>query len=166
MADDKGPKPSELGVAVNKEGVEEGVFTGGIDEDTLKARLTQKFAAGSFVLNETEARALAEVLDIRKELEEADGFTFGDERVAGPDNPTAGLTPATGSGGTPFKPEAATKETKEAAKEAAKRVEKNDYDSVNDVVAANAKARDRALAASVEKYRSYSNRIRSSRRGA
>lgn len=153
MAEEKGPKPSEYGVTVNDEGVEEGVHTGGITEDTLKERLVQKFAtgSGSFTLNEVEARALAEVLDIREEVADAGNSSFfGDEQVAGPGNPTAGLTPATGSGGVPYTPDAATKETKDAAKEAASRVKKNDYDTVNDVVAAQAKVADRRLAASVQ----------------
>jgi hypothetical protein len=163
VADEKGPKPSEYGVEVvgaedqpkakagePAYGVEAGVFTGGVTEDELKARLVQKFAAGTFVLNETEARSLAEVLDLRDALADAGaGSFFGDEQVAGPDNPTAGLSPATGSGGTPYRPDAATKETKKAAKEAESRLDKDDYPEQPTAVS-HLRVTDKRLAASVK----------------
>jgi hypothetical protein len=163
VAEETGPKPSEYGVSVvgaEKEkktkagepavGVEAGVFTGGVTEDELKSRLVQKFASGNFTLNETEARSLAEVLDLREDLADAGASSFfGDEQVAGPDNPTAGLTPATGSGGTPYKADAATKETKEAAKAAEKRLKEDDYPDQPQVVSG-LRVTDKRLAASVK----------------
>lgn len=116
------------------EGVESGAFDAQMSEEDIKNRIVEKFRAGSFVLNEHEARSVAKALGVEDEL--GDEF-FGE--AEGPSS-TAGLTPATGSGGAPYVPDAATDETKKAAKDADKVVKEADESSdPNPVAVANAR---------------------------
>ena len=112
---------------------------GYISEEDFKAQVVEKVNRGDFTFNETQVQALVRTLGIEDEV---------DNRVMGTvegTSPTAGLTPATGSGGTPYTPEAATEETKKAAEEAEKRVKKDEYPD-NSMQRVN----DKALAGSVK----------------
>lgn len=124
------------------EGVEAYVFDGSLDEDTATDRFVEKVNAGNFTFNEAEVRGLASALGVEDEV--SDAFVSFE---GGPDNPLAGLTPATGSGGTPYEADAATDDTKKAAKEAEKEVAK--ATDKTDLTAPQI-AQRRALAASVK----------------
>lgn len=124
------------------EGVEAYVFDGSLDEDAAKERFVEKVNQGNFTFNEAEVRGLAKVLGVEDDTKDAFVSFEG-----GPDNPLAGLTPATGSGGTPYTPDAATEETKKAAKKAEAEVNKATENT--DLTAPQVGFR-RALAASVK----------------
>lgn len=120
------------------EGVEAGVH-GETQEVDMEARIKEQLRAGGTV-DATAARWMAEELGIV------------DEEEKPKESPIGGLTPATGSGGVPYSPEAASAETKKFAKEQLAEADKNakarktDPDSVQ---AQNQEAGARRLAAAV-----------------
>lgn len=83
--------------------------TGILSHEDTKSRFVEKVARGDFTFSEDLVRGLAIELGVEDELGPA---FFGQEE----ESRTAGLTPATGSGGVPVSPEAASKETVKHAK--------------------------------------------------
>lgn len=118
MADKKTEtKKTEAKAGKPMEGVEAYVASDGpqLDDDTAKDRFVEKVNQGNFTFTEPEVQALAAALGVEDEVEDA--FTTFE---GGENSPMAGLTPATGSGGTPYEADAATADTKKAAKAAQK----------------------------------------------
>lgn len=119
---------------------DEVVQHGVMDEETLKQTFVQKVNGGDFTFNETQVRAMAAALGVEDEVDNA---VLGQRE----ESPTAGLTPATGSGGVPYTPDAATDETKKAAKDAKKRLDKGEYPDNSSV--SPQRVADKALAGAV-----------------
>lgn len=112
--------------AVDKKGQVEGVEAGAFEDQVdAKASFIEKVNLGTFTFNEAEIRALSKELGVEDDVQSSPAFVSNE---GGPDNPMAGLTPATGSGGTPYEKDAATEETVKYAKssEAKKAAEGDD----------------------------------------
>jgi hypothetical protein len=99
------------------------------------ARISESFEAGNFTLREDEARYVADELGLEVEF-------FEEPEVSA----TAGNTPATGSGGIPYRADAATDETKKFARDRKKQADKEDGGELT----GGQKVRARALAAAVK----------------
>jgi hypothetical protein len=97
--------------------------TGVLSEEVSKARFVEKVSMGDFMFTLDHLRGLAVALGVEDELPAS---FFGRDEVS----PTAGLTPATGSGGVPFEPEAASKETVAHAKAQKKLADDGELDEV------------------------------------
>lgn len=115
----------------------------------VKALVVEKANRGDFSFNEDQFKALVTELGLEKEVDDS-FIDTRPEKERGP-SPTAGLTPATGSGGVPYRPDAATEETKEAAAEAQERIDEGVYDESTGTKQAQQlkEAADKRLAAAV-----------------
>lgn len=111
------------------------------ESQLFKEEFVRKVNSGDFSFNETQIRGLVAELGVEDDIDPA---ILGTRE----ESPTAGATPATGSGGTPYEPDAATAETKKAAKEAEARLKKDDYPDATPV--SPQRTFDKRLAASVK----------------
>lgn len=103
------------------EGVESGTFEGKYSDEAVKAVFVEKLNRGETVFTEDQMRGLAHALGLEDEIDPA---FFGQNEVS----PTAGSTPATGSGGVPYRDDAGTDETNEFADSLRDRDSKEDED--------------------------------------
>ena len=113
---------------------------GATEKDAAVDQFVEKVNRGDFTFNESQVRGLVAALGVEDEVEP---HVLGAQETS----PTAGLTPATGSGGVPYEPDAATKETKDAAKAAKKRLDKGEYPDSSSV--SPQRIQDKQLAAAV-----------------
>lgn len=118
---------------------------GGRDID-IRERIKERVALGGATFTFTEDEMLAVIDELGIERDELPNI--GRQFEGGEGSPMAGLTPATGSGGTPVDTDAASDATKEAANDAQSRLDEDDYP--DGFEGQRQRANDRRIAGSVD----------------